>query len=848
MDRDRVTDVFLETLQLPADERAARLSRLCEDPAVVDSVLKLLSSDETSAPSTSREPRLSAIGSAATDPEIPFVIDRFQCVEEIGAGGFGVVYRAVQDRPVRREVAIKVIKRGMDTREVILRFQRERQALALMDHPSLATIFDGGVTPDGRPYFVMELVEGCSITKYVERHELDLEERLRLFLEVCDAVQHAHAKGIIHRDIKPENVLVTDVSGRPVPKVIDFGIAKALDPAETDTETIATRRGSLIGTPIYMSPEQCGAVEHDVDIRTDVHALGTILYELLTGTRPFDPRSGERQSSEDLLARIRFESPDPPSRRLASSSASTDTARPRLASEARRAFAAALRRELDWLVLHCLEKDPERRYPTVAALAADLRRFLAHEPLSARPPSRTYQAQRFVRRHRAAVVGSAAAAIFLVATTAVSLRFAILAERQRDRAATALVERDQALERERAGRQEAVAAQELAEERNAVLDQLVDYMTVDLFEAAAPSTREGQGIEVTLVEAVVAGAERLRAREDLDPAVRLELLLALGTTLESLSLFDESTPLLEDAFEISSGLFGPTDSRTLTVLANLLKVYFATARYDESIDIAEAFLQEHEASLGPSGHFILHRYLAMNHEMKLDYDLAVREYEIADRFSESADISRASRLRFMNDRAILHRKMGELDVAEQIQRDVLRIREDELGPYHRDSIATLNNLANTLLSRGTSGEDLPGSDRTAILREAVELFHECLDRLDVAFPPIHRERVFPLINIAISYRELGDPRAETAFEAAIAMADELYADAHWFPAAFRHEFALLLRDSGRTDDALEVTRASERIALAVLGPEDDRSLAISKLRAELEAGIGAVSESGVDGD
>jgi serine/threonine protein kinase len=358
------------------------------------------------------------------------IAGRYTLVEMLGEGGMGEVWVANQTEPVKRQVALKLVKAGMDTRAVLQRFEAERQALALMDHPNIARVFDGGMTPSRRPFFVMELVHGKPLTRFCDGAKLGIRERLELFVAVCQAVQHAHQKGIIHRDLKPSNILVTTVDGRPVPKVIDFGVAKAVGGKLID-HSLSTQFGAVVGTLEYMAPEQAGHGGEDIDTRADIYSLGVILYELLTGLRPIDGRRLRRAALAEMVRMIQEEEPSKPSTRL-----STDAALPSLAAlrqmEPKRLM-ALLRGELDWLVMRCLEKQRERRYETANGLARDIQRYLADEPVEARPPSVAYRLRKFLTRHKGPAVAAGAVLLALLASVAVSSTAAVMIWREQKR-------------------------------------------------------------------------------------------------------------------------------------------------------------------------------------------------------------------------------------------------------------------------------------------------------------------------------------------------------------------------------------------------------------------------------
>jgi serine/threonine protein kinase/Flp pilus assembly protein TadD len=400
-------DVFEAALELLPRDRAAYLHDACGDDAALRQRLEALLGKHDKAGSFLEHPLVHP-ATTSDDPigEAPgTVIGPYKLMEQIGEGGMGLVFVAEQQQPVRRKVALKVIKPGMDTRQVVARFEAERQALALMDHPNIARVLDGGETAGGRPYFVMELVKGIPITEFCDQHQVSIRERLQLFVSVGLAVQHAHQKGIIHRDLKPSNVLVMSHDGTPVVKVIDFGVAKAIGQQLTD-KTVYTQFTQMIGTPLYMSPEQAGESSLDVDTRSDIYSLGVLLYELLTGTTPFDKERFSQVGYDEIRRIIREEEPPKPSTRISTLGQAASTFSTKRKSDPKR-LSQLIRGELDWVVMKCLEKDRNRRYDTANSLAKDIERYLQDEPVQACPPSFAYRLRKFIRRNRTAVAAAA---------------------------------------------------------------------------------------------------------------------------------------------------------------------------------------------------------------------------------------------------------------------------------------------------------------------------------------------------------------------------------------------------------------------------------------------------------
>ncbi|MCZ6691951.1 MAG: protein kinase [Planctomycetota bacterium] len=505
----------------------------------------------------------------------------YKILQALGVGGMGVVYLAEQTEPVHRLVALKLIKLGMDTEEVVARFESERQALALMNHPNIAKVYDAGATVAGRPYFVMDYSPGEAITQFCDNHRLPTRERLEIFMQVCDAVQHAHQKGIIHRDIKPSNILVTLVNDKPVPKIIDFGVARATNQRLTE-RTLFTEQGRIIGTPEYMSPEQAESSSLDIDTRTDIYSLGVVLYALLVGTLPFDSKKMREEGLEAIRHKIRGEDPPKPSTRVTRHDEDSS-----VVAEHRRTDPASLHRllrgDLDWITMKAMDKDRTRRYATASELAADIGRHLRNEPVLAGPPGAGYRLKKYVARNRVGVAAGGAVVLALVAGLLTTSWMARVADRERNTALDARADAEGARRTAELERDRALIAQEREVRAREVAERITRFLQ-DMLASVDPTQRNRH--DITVREVLDASAQTVEAELAEYPEVHAGILHTIGVTYAALGLFPSAESHLREALTLRRGVLGESHldvATTLHALSYKVLPFLSPPRFDEAL-------------------------------------------------------------------------------------------------------------------------------------------------------------------------------------------------------------------------------------------------------------------------
>jgi serine/threonine protein kinase/Tfp pilus assembly protein PilF len=640
-------------------------------------------------------------------------IGPYKLLQQLGEGGMGVVYMAEQKEPVKRRVALKIIKPGMDTRQVIARFEAERQALAMMDHPNIAKVLDAGQTDSGRPYFVMELVKGVPVTQYCDEQHLTPKERLELFVPICQAVQHAHQKGIIHRDIKPGNILIALFDGQPAPKVIDFGVAKATSQALTE-RTMFTQLGQVVGTMEYMSPEQAQVNQLDVDTRSDIYSLGVLLYELLTGDTPFDRQRLRSAAFDEMLRIIREEEPPKPSTKLSSSEALPSVAANRHIDPQK--LNTLVRGELDWIVMKALEKDRARRYETASRFAEDVRHYLNNEPVVACPPSAGYRFRKFAWRNKAAFSTAAVVAVALLLGIAGTTWQAIQSAAQRDRA---------------------VAAEQDARKEAAIAKAINDFLTDDLLSQADPKNEPDRDIKLRTV--VDRAAEKLAGRFTGEPLVEAAIRQTLARTYTGLGDYEKAEEHIRGALKIRQRELGPEHVVTLESINGLANVISKLGKYAEAEKLHREVLELRKNALGsdhPSTLVSAGNLAKTMLKLGRHADAEKSLHEVLDARRRVSGSDHPSTLKSAMSLANVMGKLGRHAEAEELHREVLESRRRVLGSDHPSTLASGVNLAGAIERQGRHAE-------------AERLYHEVLVVMQSVLGPEHPDTLKCIHNSAV---------------------------------------------------------------------------------------------------
>ena len=702
---------------------------------------------------------------------VPATFGDYQLLEKLGEGGMGEVWIAEQTHPVKLQVALKLIKKGFGSKEVMARFEIERQSLALMNHPNIARILNAGTTPEGQPWFAMELVRGKTLIAYCDEHCLGINERLKLFMDVCQGVQHAHQKGIIHRDLKPSNILVEqiDPDSPPVAKVIDFGLAKATESTQRLTDQSQfTGIGQVLGTLKYMSPEQAGLDTLDIDTRTDIYSLGIILYELLTGSTPLDDRSLKDLAWLKLLDVIREKEPVKPSSRLGSS---TDEQVSQITSRRRTDRShlnSILAGDLDWIVMKALEKDRARRYDSVSGFAADVRRYMSGEPVVARPPSMNYRLRKFVRKNRVGVAAGVAILLTLVGgiigTSLAVFRARcaeILAEKRLDEATAA---RDREMQQRRvaelakiqaeaetAAKEQSLAAEirqrEYAEAVTEFVEQ--DFLALTCVESQAnlfddTSARE-LSKDTTLRELLDRAAGKLKHRKDLAPEIESRLCNVIGNSYRANGDAEIGLPFLQRALELRREYLGHDHLDTFISMNNLALGYFTNGQLGKALPLFEQTMELREAKLGSDHPDTLTSMsnLAVGYHASGKFDKALPLLKQSlDLFKAELGPDHPQSISSIRNLAVGYQASGKLDKALPLLERTLELTKAKLGIDHPDTLISMNNLASGYKAAGQLDKALP-------------IFEKTLELMKTKFGLDHPNTLTSMNNLAVSYQAVG---------------------------------------------------------------------------------------------
>ncbi len=820
----RIKEIVGAALERAPSERSAYLDRACsEDEALRLEIDSLLAAYEVAGGFSGTSWEIDPVERAIPSQ----IIGPYRLIRELGVGGMGQVWLAEQISPVSRQCALKLIKSGIYDANAVRRFEAERQSLALMEHPAIAKVFDAGTTPSGQPYFAMEYVDGLPIHEYCDRKKMGIRERLALFAQVCEGVQHAHQKAIIHRDLKPSNILVVEIDGKPCPRIIDFGLAKTVEPAH-DGETLLTQLGALLGTPGYMSPEQADPGVRDVDTRTDVYSLGVVLYELLTGVLPFNSARSKKQHLDEILRELREDTPQRPS-------STVNTHRETLARRAADRgtdvvkLVGLLRGDLDWITMKALEKDRDRRYGTPTELASDIRRYLNDLPVLAGKGDAGYRLRKYIRRHRLAVALSAVAVVLVAAFSIVQAIQLRRLTRERDRA-----------------------------------DRITDFMT-NMFKVPDPS--EARGNTVTAREILDKSSRQIETGLGQDAEVQSQLMGVMAETYLNLGLYSRAHELATLSWQNRQRTLGPNHPKTLESIAQMALARFHEGHDREAEQLIRGAIDLEQRHLGAEDALTLQSRddLAIILEREGKYAEAERlERELVDRRSRKFGPEAPQTLQSVNNLAAALEGESRFEEAQQEYRQLLATRRRLFGANHPSTVATMHNLANSLqeqgrydeaealyretlgISESVLGLEHPDTASTMITlancirhndarrAEAEQLYRKGLEiELRVAGPENSdtTRAEEGLANLLSS--EGQDAEAEKLLRNVLAIRQRLLGADHTDTLITQYNLGTVLFHEGRLMEAEKLIHETINLQTRVLGPEDPDTLASMAFQAKI---------------